>query len=179
MNDPTGRLGSLSPERARRMASEIALIASSCPIIRSCRRSSIWSNFWVSDSNSCVTGIPVHWLITSAISSASTTSSSLFSASQADCLWLKVSSSFSRSDFSLTASSYSRSRLAFSSSANNRSISLRSCLRSSGREYKATRSFAAASSIKSIALSGNLRPVIYLAERFAAASSASSESLTL
>ena len=72
MKEPIGREGSLSPALARRMARETALTASSWPIIRSCRRCSRCSSLSVSLWLSSLTGMPVHALTTSAISSAVT-----------------------------------------------------------------------------------------------------------
>ncbi|GBD30265.1 hypothetical protein HRbin32_01368 [bacterium HR32] len=69
-----GRLGSLRPARARRMASATACTASSCPTTRWWSRSSSCRSFCISPSSSRVTGIPVHLLTTSAMSSASTSS---------------------------------------------------------------------------------------------------------
>ena len=43
--EPIGRLGSERPARERRRALETASIASSWPITRSCRRSSMWISF--------------------------------------------------------------------------------------------------------------------------------------
>src|SRR5579884_1690649 len=78
--EPIGRRGSFSPERARRMASAIASIASSWPTILSCSRSSMWSSRSVSASSIWLTGTPVHFATSSAMSSSSTTSSMFFSA---------------------------------------------------------------------------------------------------
>ena len=71
---PIGRLGSWSPARERRSAFETASTASSWPITRSCRRSSMWISFSTSDSISFETGMPVHLATTSATSSSSTSS---------------------------------------------------------------------------------------------------------
>src|SRR5437870_953383 len=59
MNDPIGRLGSLSPARLRRMAREITAIASSWPTTVWCISSSMRSRRAVSASWRRVTGIPV------------------------------------------------------------------------------------------------------------------------
>ena len=71
-NVPIGRSGSLRPARERRRASETAVTASSWPMTRWCRRSSMWTSFSTSPSSRRETGIPVHLPTTSAISSAST-----------------------------------------------------------------------------------------------------------
>ena len=66
--------GSLRPARARRTASETAATASSWPMTRSWRRSSMWRSFSRSPSIMRVTGMPVQAATTSAMSSASTSS---------------------------------------------------------------------------------------------------------
>ena len=73
-NVPIGRSGSCSPARERRSALATALTASSWPITRWCRRSSMWTSFSISPSSSRVTGTPVHLETISATSSASTSS---------------------------------------------------------------------------------------------------------
>src|SRR6267143_1351443 len=59
MQEPIGRLGSLSPARLRRMAREITSIASFWPTTLSCSSSSMRSSRAVSASCSRVTGMPV------------------------------------------------------------------------------------------------------------------------
>ena len=71
-NEPIGRLGSCNPLRLRRTASATACTASSCPITRWCKRSSITNNLARSVSNILVSGTPVQALTTSAISSSVT-----------------------------------------------------------------------------------------------------------
>ena len=71
---PIGRFGSCSPARERRSAFETASTASSWPMTRSCRRSSMWISFSTSPSIRRETGMPVHLATTSATSSASTSS---------------------------------------------------------------------------------------------------------
>ncbi len=71
---PSGRLGSDNPARDRRIASDTAWIASSCPMTRPWRRVSIWISFSISPSIRRLTGMPVQRLTTSAISSLSTSS---------------------------------------------------------------------------------------------------------
>ena len=73
-NVPIGRSGSCRPARERRRAFETATTASSWPITRWCRRSSMWMSFSTSPSSIRETGMPVHFATTSAISSASTRS---------------------------------------------------------------------------------------------------------
>ena len=94
-NEPFGRLGSDKPARERRMASETALTASSCPTTRLCKASSMRSNFSRSPSSIFETGMPVHLDTTSAISSSVT----LFRSNLVSCCsnWEAISSCFSRS----------------------------------------------------------------------------------
>jgi hypothetical protein len=73
MNEPIGRLGSFKPARARRTAREMAMMASSCPMMPLRSSSSILSRRCDSASASCMSGTPVHMETTSAISSAETT----------------------------------------------------------------------------------------------------------
>ena len=69
MNEPVGRRGSFTPDRARMMASATACTASSWPTTRSCSTSSRRSSFSRSPSVSRATGMPVHAETISAISS--------------------------------------------------------------------------------------------------------------
>ena len=71
---PIGRLGSDRPARERRSAVDTALTASSWPMTRRCRRSSMWTSFSISPSMRRVTGTPVHLATISATSLASTSS---------------------------------------------------------------------------------------------------------
>ena len=77
-NEPIGRCGSDRPARLRRMALATAVTASSWPITRSCNTSSRRTSFCISPSISRDTGTPVHLLTTSAMSSSSTSSFSIF-----------------------------------------------------------------------------------------------------
>ncbi len=72
--DPVGRSGSAMPARLRRTASETACTARCCPIRRLPSSSSIRSSLLVSASSSRPAGMPVHDEITSAMSSAPTSS---------------------------------------------------------------------------------------------------------
>ena len=74
INEPMGLLGSESPALLLRIASDIAPMASSCPTTRWCNSPSRFSNFSRSLCNILCTGIPVHLLTTSAISSLVTSS---------------------------------------------------------------------------------------------------------
>ena len=67
-NEPTGRFGFLSPARVRRMALATALIAPSCDTIRRCSSSSMRSSFSDSSSLREVIGIPVQRETTSSMS---------------------------------------------------------------------------------------------------------------
>ena len=73
-NEPIGRFGSPSPARLRRTASDTARTASSWPITRLARRSSIFMSFSRSPSSIRVTGTPVQRETTEAISSGVTSS---------------------------------------------------------------------------------------------------------
>ena len=77
-NEPIGRLGSERPARLRRMALATATTASSWPMTRSCSTSSRRTSLAISPSMSRLTGTPVHLLTTSAMSSSSTSSFSIF-----------------------------------------------------------------------------------------------------
>ena len=72
MNEPIGRLGSLSPARARRTALEIVSMASCWPMTRLWSASSICSSRSDSSWAMRVTGMPVHIATTWAMSSSVT-----------------------------------------------------------------------------------------------------------
>ena len=72
--EPMGRLGSLSPARARRMERAMALTASSCPITRLCNVSSSCIRRSASVCVMRCTGTPVQLATIWATSSSSTTS---------------------------------------------------------------------------------------------------------
>ena len=74
MKEPIGFLGSCNPALLLLIASETAVMASSCPITRLCNSSSNCNNFSLSDCIILLTGIPVAFATFSAISSASTSS---------------------------------------------------------------------------------------------------------
>ena len=95
IKEPMGLCGSERPALLLRIASDIAPIASSCPTTRLWSSSSRFSNFSRSLCSILWTGIPVHLLTTSAISSLVTSSftSELFSC-------LSSSSTLSLSSFS-------------------------------------------------------------------------------
>ena len=114
---PIGLRGSLIPARARRIASETSVTASSWPTTLSCKTSSRRSSFSRSPSTSRVTGTPVHFETMSAISSCETSSfksaPSLASTASSACSfssssgilpcrsWATVLRSYSRSAFSM------------------------------------------------------------------------------
>ena len=77
MNEPMGRLGSLSPARERRMALATRSSAASWPTTRWRRRSSMVTSFLTSPSSIFETGIPVHLETMRATSSSSTSSLSM------------------------------------------------------------------------------------------------------
>ena len=241
MNVPIGRLGSFKPERARRIASETVLTASSWPIKRLWRTSSIEINFFISLSTNLETGTPVHLLTTSAMSSPSISSlsnwlsflsvpwmsssffcnsinlpyfnsaafcksvlRSAFSISSLTCSisslidaspWIVAFSLFhcsfktlildSKSLISCEISKIFLSQSGFVSSFFKASRSISNwtfCLDiisiSSGIESISIRRDDAASSIKSMALSGKKRSVMYLSDNFAAWIKALSRILT-
>jgi hypothetical protein len=70
MNEPVGRLGSLIPARARRIALETASMETFWPTTRLCSSYSIRIRRCDSASVSLKTGIPVHIETMSAISSS-------------------------------------------------------------------------------------------------------------
>ena len=72
---PMGRRGSLKPERERRMASATATTASSWPMSRWCRFSSMCTRRSPSPSKRRPVGMPVHFETSSAMSNSPTTMS--------------------------------------------------------------------------------------------------------
>jgi len=85
MKEPMGRLGSLRPERAFRIARETALTASSWLTTVLWSSFSSWSSRWLSSFSSRVRGTPVILLTTSAMTSSSTTASIWFMRSRQSC----------------------------------------------------------------------------------------------
>ena len=179
-NEPIGRFGSFNPTLPLLIAFATASTASFCPITLSCNDFSRFFNFWFSFSVIFLTGIPVQFAITSAIfSSVIFTKDFVF-------LFFHLLSSFSYFAFKALSSS-----LAFAASSNfwlrtNSSLSLCfssicSCnfFRLSGSVYVFNLARDAASSIKSIALSGKYLSFIYLIDNFTAALIASSVIFTL
>ena len=77
INEPIGRLGSLSPARERRIALATRSSASSWPTTRCRRRSSMVTSFLTSPSSIFETGMPVHLETMRATSSSSTSSFSM------------------------------------------------------------------------------------------------------
>ena len=155
MNEPVGRFGSLIPARARRIALETAMIAASWPITRLCSSSSMRTSRCDSASVSLNTGMPVHIETMSAISSSPISGCSV-------CSSARHCSSSSRF-FCVSLRSLSRSDAAFSNSwfSIEASLSLRTfSISSSSSRYRGgalivlMRIRDAASSIRSIALSG-------------------------
>ena len=150
-----GRFGSLSPTLPRRIAFATAVTASSCPTILRCSSSSSRKSLALSSSVSCATGTPVQLDTISAISSSPTSPpewllslrqlsfACLYSSLSLFSLSLKAAARSNSCEF--TASSFSASVLAIFSS---------SSLSSAGAALAVRRTREAASSIKSIALSG-------------------------
>ena len=180
MKDPSGRRGSLSPILPRRIALATASTALSCPIMRSFKILSKFSSFLLSSLSSCFTGIPVHEVTISAMLSFVTTSA-LPSLDFCHAV-------FSSSSFLRNACSSSRNRAASSKFCALMASSLLfesssmvfSMFFISGGEVKLEiRMREAASSTRSMALSGRYRSLIYRFERLTAASSASSEIFSL
>ena len=106
--EPMGRFGFFRPDCALRTARETAFTASSWPITRLCRISSMCSSRWVSSSRSLVTGTPVQLDTMLAISSSVTTlvsvvvwffhsSLNLFSSSRFCFSWSRYWAAFSYS----------------------------------------------------------------------------------
>jgi len=127
MNEPVGRRGSLRPARDRRIALLTARTAASWPMSRVCNSSSMRRSFLLSASVILTTGMPVHILTISAISSspmlACMPSSVVFQASSSSSfLWLSLRSlsrrlaAFSNSWASIAAS-FSLRTAAISSSS--------------------------------------------------------------
>jgi len=179
-NEPIGLFGSFNPTLPLLIAFATAETASSCPTTLLWRLSSRCFSFSFSVSDILLTGIPVHVAITCAISSLfncitflELSSFHLFCCSSSFCCFAFASSlsfaAFSKfwvaiaSSFSFTAFSISSSRF----------------LIESGFVYVCILTLEAASSIKSIALSGKYLSFTYLVESSTAAFIASSVIFTL
>ncbi len=178
--EPMGLPGSFNPTLPLRIALATAFTASSCPITRLCRTDSSFKSRSLSFSASFFTGIFVHIETTSAISFSPTVYSLLFSCSSKRRFILSY---FLRSTSCWRFKSPACSKF---SMRMERSICMSfSCIfRKSSRCFSGTRpvlrrTAAAASSIKSIALSGRFLSLIYLSESFAAATIASGSIFTL
>ena len=170
---PVGRSGSFRPTRPRRTARATAFTASSWPTTRRWRASSRWSSRWLSAWVRVVTGTPVQPDTTAATSSAVT----------APVFWPERQAAFSRSSSLRKSSSASRSMAAFSKSwprmassfSRRASATFSSRVRSSGGvPSRSIRTREAASSMRSMALSGRRRSPMYRVERATAASMAPS-----
>ena len=156
-----GRLGFFRPTRARRMAREIALTASSWPMTLWCRVSSILRSLSDSVSVSLLTGTPVQDATMWAMSSSVTTGDSVVPpASSVRLLWAMARIS------ALISISRSRSSPALSKSWERTalSLSLRTVRSSRSNSFAAggsweliNRTREPASSIRSMALSGRKR----------------------
>ena len=158
---PIGRFGSFKPERERRTARDVAVTASCWPITRLCKSSSIRKSFWLSVWTNRETGIPVQLSTMCAISFSPTSGSALFSAFQASSRVLMSASKASISAFKgVIRSSRSWWRSRYSISRFFLSSCCLSCRTSKGGRLCCRRTRLAASSIKSIALSGSERSLI-------------------
>ena len=156
--EPVGRLGSLRPARERRIAFETTSMAACWPITRLCSSSSMRMSLAVSASVSLNTGMPVHMETMSAISSSpidgrSTPSPASHCASSSRRFSVSLRSWSRR----LAAFSNSWSSIAFSFSERVFSISSSSSRYTGGATIDLIRMREAASSIRSIALSGRKR----------------------
>ncbi|CAB4588301.1 unannotated protein [freshwater metagenome] len=180
MNEPEGRLGSLSPARVRRMVLDRTEIASSWPMTRWCSDFSIMSRRALSSSVSLKTGIPVACARTSAIIPSSTFPNSPLSPLRHSFSRRSRSpKSFFSSSRDLAAPSKSWFSMAFSFSARTTAILSSNSRSSGGDDSIDKRRRAPASSMRSIALSGRNRSCTYLSASVAAAVSAPSEIDTL
>ena len=159
--EPIGLLGSFRPTRPRRTAFATAETASSWPITRLCK---IFSNFrkrTASSSAKRFTGILVQPDIISATASSSTVR--FFFWISFFAFAVSFSAFFSSSSFSLRhsfAAKISPCSKCVSSSSSFSEISRRNPTSSEGFFTPPNRTFAQASSIKSIALSGKKRSLI-------------------
>ena len=180
MKEPMGLFRSLSPTLPRRMARAMADTASSWPTTRLCRVSSSRSSRWPSSSVSCDTGTPVHMATMSAMALSSTT---LFLRSFSAVHWSRAFSSSSRSSFCWSRREAARSKswllTAAALSPSSSFILFSSSCRFSGAVKVRSRTLEAASSTRSMALSGRNLSEIYRAESFTAASMAPSVIFTL
>ena len=161
MNEPIGRFGSLRPARARRTALEMMSMASCWPTTRLWRASSMCISRSDSSWAIRVTGMPVHIATTWAISSSPTVGCS---PETAVCHSLRIVSTASLAVASdsrrVAASSYSWLLIAASFSLVMRSRSFCASRRAGGADAWRSRTREAASSMRSIALSGRCRSVM-------------------
>ena len=158
MKTPIGRFGSLRPARERRTALEMAVIASSWPMTLLCSASSMCRRRSCSSLAMRVTGMPVHMLTTSAMSSGPTTGASLSpSAPSSSSRCSSFSCSFTSRSRSSAANSYCWELMALSFSLRRLSNPRSASLSDGGVEERLMRTREDASSIRSIALSGRKR----------------------
>ena len=157
-NEPVGRFGSLRPARERRIALEIISTAACWPMTRLWSSSSMRISFCVSASVSLKTGIPVHIETMSAISSSPIAGRSPSSpASQASSSSRFLAISLRSSSRRPAAFSNSWSSIAVSLARRASSISFSSSRYTGGADIDLIRMRDAASSTRSIALSGRKR----------------------
>ena len=153
--EPMGRFSSLRPARARRMARATALTASSWPMTRLCSASSRWSRRLDSSSVSLVTGMCVQAATISATSSSPTSFCAVERLFSHSLRWFSMSARMARSS-SRTLAARSKSWWAMASSFSLLSCSSFSsiCFMSGGVMKERMRTREAASSMRSMALSG-------------------------
>ena len=179
-NEPIGLLALFSPTLPLRTAFATAVTASVWPTTRLCNIDSNFNNLCCSFFPIFVTGIPVHIDTISSIVFSSITGLYSFSVpchfaialSRAVCA---LSKSFLRTAAPLKSPCLTH----ISSSRFNSATSSSLFVTDFGFGFSLILTFEHASSIKSIALSGRFLSLIYLVESFTAASTASSEILTL
>ena len=159
--EPIGRFGSFKPTRPLRIALEIAVTASCCPTTRSWSTFSRFIKRFASPSSSERTGIFVQVETTSAIS-CSVTCKRVFSFSCSHFSIRRLICACFLSCFFLISPAFSNasSWIALSFSWFKLSISFLSFDTASGATNAANRTLEAASSTRSIALSGKKRSLM-------------------
>ena len=164
-NEPIGRFGSFRPTRLRRMALATAVTASSCPTTRLCSVSSRREQSACSRPRSgCVTGIPVQPATTLAMSSGDLAllrvrRKALRSSSRARCPPAACTSAPRRAAARPSQSPARRWPSAFSR-LQGVDLLLQALEHQATCSRRCMRTWRAASSIRSMALSGRKRSVI-------------------
>ena len=157
--EPVGRFGSLSPARERRIAFEMTSTAACCPMTRLWSSSSMRMSFAVSASVSLKTGMPVHIETMSAISSSPIAGRSVSASPASHCSSSSRLRCVSRRSASRRFAAFSNSCASIADSFSRRvvSISSSSSRYTGGEVIDLMRMRDAASSMRSIALSGRKR----------------------